>query len=81
MYYVYVLRSLKNGKRYVGSTSKSVAIRLGQHRSGSTQWTRQNGPFEIVHVEEFSDKISARQRERSLKTGNGRAFLDKIIPR
>ena len=81
MYRVYVLKSLKNGKRYVGLTSKSVEERLRQHRSGSTQWTRQNGPFQLVHAESFPDQTAARRREKFLKSGHGREFLNSAIPR
>ena len=81
MFNVYILQSLKNGKRYVGLTGEEVRERLRQHRSGSTQWTKQNGPFELMRVEQFPDKQSARRRERFLKSGHGREFLDKVIPR
>ena len=81
MYRIYVLRSLKNGKRYVGLTGQLVEVRLHQHRSGTTQWTRQNGPFELVRTEEFADRIAAQRREGFLKSGSGREFLNRIIPR
>jgi len=81
MYSVYVLRSLKNGKHYVGLTSKPIETRLKQHRSGSSQWTRQNGPFELVHAEQFETRALAAQREKFLKSGHGRQLLQQIIPR
>jgi putative endonuclease len=75
MYRIYVLKSLKNRKHYVGFTEKTIEERLAQHKSGSTQWTRQNGPFELVYQEEFQDKFAAQRRERFLKSGHGREFL------
>ncbi len=81
MAYVYVLRSLKSGKRYVGHTSKDVYERVRQHQSGTNAWTRQNRPVELVYYEEIGDIREARERERFLKSGQGRKFLDKIIPR
>ena len=81
MYRVYVLRSLKNGKRYVGLTGEMIEERLRQHRSGSTQWTKQNGPFELVRTEEFEERRVAQRRERFLKSGHGREVLDRLIPR
>ena len=80
MHCVYVLRSLKNGKRYVGLTGLEIENRLRQHRSGSTAWTRQNGPFELIHSEKFSNKKSAQRRERFLKSGHGREFLNQLFP-
>ena len=77
---VYVLRSLKNGKRYVGLTGQTIERRLRQHHSRTNRWTRQNGPFELIYYEPLSDKKSALAREKYLKTGAGRKFLAEIIP-
>jgi putative endonuclease len=79
MAHVYVLKSLKNGKRYVGYTTKAVHERLKQHQSGSTKWTKHNGPFEIVYTEEVLSASDARKREIFLKSGQGRKFLDEIL--
>lgn len=35
---VYVIESLKNGKRYVGFTSKPVNQRLNEHNRGCNKW-------------------------------------------
>jgi putative endonuclease len=80
MYYIYVLRSLKNKKRYVGYTQKDPRERLHDHNTGSSTWTRQNGPFEFIYSESFFDKRSALAREKYLKTGAGRRFLDEVTP-
>ena len=80
MFTVYVLKSVTNGKRYVGYTSKSANERLQNHLSGSNIWTRRNGPFTIVHTEEFEDKTSAIRREHFLKSGQGRKWLDEQVP-
>ena len=79
MFTVYVLRSLKNNKRYVGITEKGVKERLRQHDSGSSSWTRQNGPFKIIYSEECADKAAALKREKFFKSGQGRRFLDQKI--
>lgn len=76
---VYVLRSLRNNKRYIGYTSKTVLERLKEHNSGSSQWTRQNGPFELVYSEKFSNKVDAIKRENFLKSGQGRKYLDSLL--
>ena len=77
---VYVLRSEKNDKRYVGYTSKNVGERLHEHLTGTNQRTRQNGPFKLIYTEEYRDKISAMKREHFLKSGQGRKWLDENIP-
>ena len=79
MYYIYILQSQKNGKKYIGFTAKSVEQRLKEHNSGSNAFTRKNRPFELIHSEEHQDKHFARQRERFLKTGHGRNFLKRYL--
>jgi len=80
MFYVYVLKSLKNGKRYVGCTSKEPKDRLVEHNSGSNKWTRINKPFKLAYKELYNNKTTALKRENFLKSGQGRKFLDSIIP-
>ena len=80
MYYVYVIESLKNRKRYVGFTSKPVSVRLEEHNRGTNKWTGQNRPFKLVYYEEFESEKEARRREKFFKTGKGREYLKRIIP-
>jgi len=80
MYIVYVLRSLKNKKRYIGYSSKDEFSRLREHNRGCNKWTRENGPFTLIHSENYSTKKEAMQRESFLKTGQGRKFLNQNIP-
>jgi len=79
MFIVYVLRSLKNDKRYIGHTSKNVFIRLKEHNKGCNKWTRENGPFKIIYIEEYISKTEAIKREHFLKSGQGRKWLDENI--
>jgi len=81
MFYTYVLKSFKNGKRYIGYTSKSPEERLRQHNKGCSEWTRKNRPFELLYYEKLENKTEAIKRERYLKTGYGRKFLDNLFPR
>lgn len=79
MFTVYVLRSLKDNKRYVGHTSKDAFIRLKEHNRGCNKWTRQNGPFKVLYAEMYKNKIEAIKREHFLKSGQGRKWLDENI--
>jgi putative endonuclease len=78
MCFVYVLRSKRNNKRYIGYTSKDVQHRLLEHNSSCNQWTRQNGPFELVYADKCSDIKEAKKFEKFLKSGQGRQCLDEI---
>jgi len=78
MYFVYILRSLKNNKSYVGYTSIDVIKRLDQHNLGSNKWTMANGPFKLVYYERFVCKEDAILREAFYKMGTGKK-LKKVI--
>ncbi len=80
MPYVYVLRSLKNKKRYVGYTKYTPLEKLAEHNGGASRWTRYNRPFVLLYTEEFSDTVAARKRELFLKSGKGRQWLDQKFP-
>ena len=79
MYYVYVLWSSKLKKRYIGSTD-NIEKRLVEHNRGSNKFTRDGVPWIIVHQEEFLTKTEALKREKFLKSGQGRAWLDEQFP-
>jgi len=78
-YYVYVLRSLKNNKRYIGYSCKNPKSRLKEHNSGTNNWTRRNKPFILIYQEEYETKTEARKREIFLKSGQGRKWLDEKL--
>ena len=75
MFYVYVLRSEKTGRRYVGSC-QDVQERLRRHNAGHSKVTRHGVPWSLEHFEPFSTRAEAMQRERYYKTGKGRDELD-----
>lgn len=80
MYFVYVLRSLKNDKRYVGYTANLPEKRLQEHNQGKSAYTKRNCPFVLIYSESYKDKSAVLKRERFLKSGQGRKFLDQTIP-
>lgn len=81
MFTVYVLKSIRNGKRYVGYTGKDAYVRLCEHNGGSYTFTRHNRPFVLCYIEHYDIKTEAIKRERFLKSGKGREFLDNVILR
>jgi predicted GIY-YIG superfamily endonuclease len=78
---VYVIESLKNGKRYAGFTAKTAEQRLAEHNRGCNKWARKNRPFRLIYKEFFDKEKDARQQERFLKSGQGRKSLKDKIPR
>jgi predicted GIY-YIG superfamily endonuclease len=52
---------------------------MSWHKWGTTAWTRQNGPFDLVYSEQLEDKQHALRREKYFKTGQGRKTLDSML--
>lgn len=78
MYYVYVLKSLKDGKRYIGSSS-NVEQRLIFHNEGRNISTRNRVPFELIYKKKFDSKSEAIRFEILLKKQKGGKGFDKLI--
>jgi predicted GIY-YIG superfamily endonuclease len=79
MFYVYFAKSLKNGKIYTGKTSKKPEERIEEHNTGCNDWSRNNGPFELIYFEEYSCSQDATKRELFYKSGFGRKIRDILI--
>jgi len=78
MEFVYILRSEKDRKLYIGLTN-NLTRRLEEHNTGRVFSTKGRKPMKIVRVEEYSNRKEAAEREKFLKTGQGRELLKKII--
>lgn len=65
--FVYMLKSLKDGKFYIGCTS-DLKKRLKQHNSGMVRSTKARRPFELVYWEPLGTRSEAMKRERQLKS-------------
>jgi putative endonuclease len=78
MEFIYVLRSEKDGKLYIGLTN-NFARRLEEHNAGQVSATKGRRPLKIIHLEEYTDRKQAAKREKFLKTGQGRELLKEII--
>ena len=74
---LYVLKSRHTGRRYVGITN-DLARRLREHAAGGTKASHLLGDFSVVHTEEFQDHAAAREREKFLKSGQGRKWFDGL---
>jgi putative endonuclease len=77
MFYCYVLRSQKTGRRYVGSC-ENLTERIRRHNAGHSRATKHGLPWALVHSESFATRAEAALRERYYKTGQGRDELDRL---
>jgi len=78
MHFVYILRSLKSLRYYIGS-SADVGKRLVMHNRGSTRSTKPYRPWVVAHTESFLTKSAAEKREWFLKHPPGYLEKKRII--
>ena len=78
MYYVYILKSLKDHKLYVGFTGK-LKERIVRHNNGLVEATKDRRPLKLIYYEACLNKKDAIEREKALKTGFGRAYLKRRL--
>lgn len=78
MYIVYVLRSLKDQKFYIGQTN-DIEKRLQRHNNGFVVSTRSRRPFILVYNESFISRAEAMRREKYLKSLKGGSTFYRII--
>ena len=77
MYWVYAIKSGKDGRIYVGFT-QDLEIRFKEHNTGKTKSTKGYRPWNLIYSEEVAERQQARSREKYLKSGVGKAFLKKL---
>jgi putative endonuclease len=78
MWYVYILRSMVDKNLYIGSTN-NISRRLTEHNSGKGDSTKSRIPFNLEAYIAVKDQAKAIELEQYLKTGSGRALLQKRI--
>ena len=74
MWYVYVLRSLKDKNIYTGFTG-DLQKRVKQHQEGEVVSTRDRRPLVLVYYEAGLSESKAKKREIYLKTAWGKKYL------
>jgi putative endonuclease len=78
MFYVYVIESQKTLDLYKGFTV-DVNKRLKEHNKGVTKSTKNGIPWKLIYCEVFKNKQDAIEREKYLKSGWGRKYLEKVL--
>ena len=78
MFYVYILKSNKDYKYYIGQTN-NLEDRLLRHNSGRVSSTRNRIPLKLIKVEKFYSRSDAINRERYLKSLKGGNEFRKLL--
>jgi len=66
MFYVYILKSRRDHKLYIGSTN-DLKRRFKEHNAGSIFSTKLRRPFDLIYYEAYKAERDARKRESNLK--------------
>ena len=77
-YFVYVLRSMRDGDLYTGMTS-DIERRLRDHNGGKTRSLRHRRPLVLVYCEELETRSAAIAREYYFKTADGGALKQRLV--
>lgn len=78
MHYAYILLSSKSHHFYFGSTN-DLRARLSLHNRGEVRATKPHTPWRLIWYGAFETEKEARDFERYLKTGSGKAFAYKRL--
>ncbi len=73
-FYIYVLESLKDGKRYIGYTN-NLKKRIEEHKDELSFATKFRLPFKLIYFEGCLNSEDAKRRENYLKKTQGLRFL------
>jgi putative endonuclease len=77
MFYVYILKCNDN-LPYTGFT-ENLKERFKRHRNGYVPATKPRLPVELIFYCAFINKYKALEFEKYLKSGSGRAFMQKHL--
>jgi len=76
--YVYVLRSERDSKLYIGCTD-DLQRRLREHNEGKSFATKTRVPLILIYYEAYPTRKDAEKREKFFKTGWGRRYLQRVL--
>jgi putative endonuclease len=77
MYYVYILKCFDK-HLYIGCT-ENIQERMKRHNLGYVPATVKRMPVKLITCIVFLDKYKAFEFEKYLKSGSGRAFINKHL--
>ncbi len=66
MFYLYILKSSKDKKIYIGFAD-DLKKRLIKHQQGKVKSTKYRLPLELIYYEAYKSNEDARNREKQLK--------------
>ena len=58
--------------------TNNVGRRLAEHNNGENRSTKAYKPFVLIYTEAFPTSIEAREKEKYLKSGIGKEYLNSL---
>lgn len=78
MFYFYILKSVKTGKHYIGSTENFEA-RLILHNRGMVRSTKNGCPWKTLLIQNFTTLKEAKRMEIKIKKWKSRKAIERLI--
>jgi putative endonuclease len=78
LFTVYAIVSNIDGRIYVGFT-KNLKRRIQEHNLGKNKSTKGFRPWTLFYTETLPDRLSARKKEKILKSGDGKQILKNYL--
>ena len=76
-FYVYILRSTRTQRFYIGHTEE-LQKRIAEHNQGRVPSTKNRGPWELIYTEQFPSRSAASRREREIKAMKSHAWVEQL---
>ncbi len=77
MIYVYLIESVHQRQQHYVGLTHDLKQRFIDHNEGKSPHTRKFKPWRLVSYTAFADEPAAMAYEKYLKSGSGKAFLNK----
>ena len=78
MFYIYLLRSITNGKIYTGYTV-DLKRRIKEHFRNEVHTTKRYKNIKLIYFEAYINKKDAMERENYLKTTKGKRTVKLML--
>ena len=78
MHYIYILKSLKDRRHYIGCTS-DLGKRLKSHNKGQVKSTTHRRPLKIIYKETVKTFAQAHKRELEIKKMKGGIQFKRLL--
>ena len=77
-FYVYILRSQRDGHLYIGSTT-DLRARLQLQNTGEVTSTKSRWPLDLIFYEAYLNEYDAKRREQYFKSTKGKTTLRTML--